>query len=151
MYRDGVLVDQLESDTRNTGKRGLEHAVNTYYTGTFGIWDIDFNADFYQGKNRNEQIVLNNSETDATSTNRIKNRLVAAKLIATTSVWKGKYTGQAELRHLQPARKGGSFLERRIHFRFPRTASLNEVVTALNDLGVARITFHHQTLQVEKP
>lgn len=43
-----------------------------------------------------------------------------------------------------------SFLERRIHFRFPRTASLNEVVTALNDLGVARITFHHQTLQVEK-
>lgn len=44
-----------------------------------------------------------------------------------------------------------SFLERRIHFRFPRTASLNEVVTALNDLGVAHITFHHQTLQVEKP
>ena len=44
-----------------------------------------------------------------------------------------------------------SFLERRIHFRFPRTASLPEVVTALNDLGVARITFHHQTLQVEKP
>lgn len=44
-----------------------------------------------------------------------------------------------------------SFLERRIHFRFPRTASLNEVVTALNDLGVARITFQHQTLQVEKP
>lgn len=44
-----------------------------------------------------------------------------------------------------------SFLERRIHFRFPRTASLSEVVTALNDLGVARITFHHQTLQVEKP
>lgn len=44
-----------------------------------------------------------------------------------------------------------SFLERRIHFRFPRTASLNKVVTALNDLGVARITFHHQTLQVEKP
>lgn len=44
-----------------------------------------------------------------------------------------------------------SFLERRIHFRFPRTASLNEVITALNDLGVARITFHHQTLLVEKP
>lgn len=44
-----------------------------------------------------------------------------------------------------------SFLERRIHFRFPRTASLSEVVTALNDLGVARITFNHQTLQVEKP
>lgn len=44
-----------------------------------------------------------------------------------------------------------SFLKRRIHFRFPRTASLNEVVTALNDLGVARITFQHQTLQVEKP
>lgn len=44
-----------------------------------------------------------------------------------------------------------SFLERRIHFRFPRTASLNEVVTALNDLGVARITFNHQTLQVKKP
>ena len=44
-----------------------------------------------------------------------------------------------------------SFLERRIHFRFPRTASLNEIVTALNDLGVAHITFHHQTLQVEKP
>lgn len=44
-----------------------------------------------------------------------------------------------------------SFLKRRIHFRFPRTASLNEIVTALNDLGVARITFHHQTLQVEKP
>lgn len=44
-----------------------------------------------------------------------------------------------------------SFLERRIHFRFPRTASLNEVVTALNDLGVAHITFQHQTLQVEKP
>lgn len=44
-----------------------------------------------------------------------------------------------------------SFLERRIHFRFPRTASLNEVVTALNDLDVARITFQDQTLQVEKP
>ena len=44
-----------------------------------------------------------------------------------------------------------SFLKRRIHFRFPRTASLPEVVTALNDLGVARITFQHQTLQVEKP
>ena len=43
------------------------------------------------------------------------------------------------------------FLKRRIHFRFPRKVSLHEVVTALNDLGIARITVNRQTLQVEKP
>lgn len=89
MYRDGVLVDQLETEAQNTGKKGLEHSVNAYYTGTFGKWNIDFNADFYQGRHRNRQLVCNNGENDAASTNQIKNRLYATKLIATTTLWKG--------------------------------------------------------------
>ena len=30
-------------------------------------------------------------------------------------------------------------LKQRIHFRFPRTTSLEEVVQALNDLGIAKL------------
>lgn len=89
IFRDGELFDKLESDVTNKGKKGLEHTVNTYYYGEFGKWCIDFNADFYKGRNKRIQTVFNNQEKDAVSTNTINNKLYAIKLIISKQLEKG--------------------------------------------------------------
>lgn len=64
--------------------------ANGYYNSTHGKWNIDFNADYVYGRDRIQQYAENNGIEDATSSNRVRNRLYAAKLLITAPLWKGK-------------------------------------------------------------
>lgn len=52
MLRDGEEVDRLTSDSHGRKHTNWNHTVNGYYNGTFGKWNIDFNADYLYGRLR---------------------------------------------------------------------------------------------------
>ena len=90
MLRDGEEVDRLTSDSHGRKHTNWNHTVNGYYNGTFGKWNIDFNADYLYGRSGGGQKVDNNGETDASSDSEVKNRLYAAKLVITAPLGQGK-------------------------------------------------------------
>ena len=92
MTKDGKEVDRLTSYSHSRRQPHWTHSMNGYYNGTFGKWNIDFNADYLNGRSAGGQKVDNNGETDATSSSEVKNRLYAAKLIITAPLWQGKFS-----------------------------------------------------------
>ena len=90
VQRDGEEVDRLHTVGDGSGKSGWNHAVNGYYNGTFGKWNIDFNADYSSREGWNAQRMENNGEEAASYDNSSHSELYAAKLIVTTGVGKGR-------------------------------------------------------------
>ena len=90
VQRDGEEVDRLNTLGKAHGKSGWNHAVNGYYNGTFGKWNIDFNADYSSREGWNNQQMENNGEAAAAYDNSSHSELYAAKLIATVQIGKGK-------------------------------------------------------------
>lgn len=90
VWRDGEMYDNIETESDKVYDYGWNHSVNAYYTGTFGKWGIDFNADYYCGRSSNQFKALSNSETDATSYNDVHNSLYAAKLVVTAPLFGGE-------------------------------------------------------------
>lgn len=89
MTKDDEEVDRLTSLSHSLKQPNWTHSVNGYYNGTFGKWNIDFNADYLNGRSAGGQQVDNNGQTDASSSSMVKNRLYAAKLIITAPVGLG--------------------------------------------------------------
>lgn len=90
ILQDGKEVDNLHSLQQTNAHTGWWQAANGYYNSTFGKWNIDFNADYLYGRDRIKQYAENNGIEDAASSNRVRNHLYAAKLLITTSLWKGQ-------------------------------------------------------------
>ena len=90
ILQDGKEVDHLHALRQTDAHTGWWQAANGYYNGTFGKWNIDFNADYLYGRDRIHQYAENNGTEDATSSNRVRNHLYAAKLLITAPLWKGK-------------------------------------------------------------
>ena len=90
ILQDGKEVDHLHALRQTDAHTGWWQAANGYYNGTFGKWNIDFNADYLYGRDRIRQYAENNGIEDATSSNRVRNHLYAAKLLLTAPLWKGK-------------------------------------------------------------
>lgn len=90
VLQDGKEVDRLHSLQRTKARTGWWQGVNGYYNGTFGKWNIDFNADYYSNRDHISQYAENNGTEDAASSNRVRNYLYAAKLLITAPLWKGK-------------------------------------------------------------
>lgn len=88
--QDGKEVDRLQSLQQTKARTGWWQGVNGYYNGTFGKWNIDFNADYYSNRDRIGQYAENNGTEAATSSNRVRTHLYAAKLLITAPLWKGK-------------------------------------------------------------
>ena len=87
--RDGEPYDRLATDSYDESKNGWNHSLNAYYTGTFGQWGVDFNADYVGGDSRSWQTAANDGTTDAESYNDVDNRLYAAKLVITAPLFGG--------------------------------------------------------------
>ena len=83
ILQDGKEVDHLHALRQTDAHTGWWQAANGYYNGTFGKWNIDFNADYLYGRDRIRQYAENNGTEDATSSNRVRNHLYAAKLLLT--------------------------------------------------------------------
>lgn len=90
LLRDGDEYDNIETESETAKNNGWNHSVNGYYTGTFGKWCIDFNADYVGGCSRSWQVAANNDEVDATSYNDVRNSLYAAKLVVTAPLLGGE-------------------------------------------------------------
>ena len=90
ILQDGKEVDHLYARQQTDAHTGWWQAANGYYNATFGKCNIDFNADYLYGRDRIRQYAENNGTEDATSSNRVRNHLYAAKLLLTAPLWKGK-------------------------------------------------------------
>ena len=90
LLRDGDEYDNIETESETANNNGWNHSVNGYYTGTFGKWSIDFNADYVGGCSRSWQVAVNNDDVDATSYNDVRNTLYAAKLVITAPLLGGE-------------------------------------------------------------
>lgn len=97
-----VAVDAIAYDKWNTQEisrqNSTTHHVNAYYVGSFGGLSVDFNADMLLGSGDGSSTVDDRSETfDNLSLNTddsFKNRLFAAKLVASYTIWRGQlYVG----------------------------------------------------------
>ena len=92
VWRDGTLVDDEQTSTKETYRPKMRHSVNAYYVGEIGKWKLDFSADYYRSKGSNQMEGLTNGQPYAASTNAAKNELLAEKLTVTAPVPKGHLT-----------------------------------------------------------
>lgn len=94
VWQDGVMTDQIDTHMNNRSDAGPSHSANVYYIGTFGKLGIDFNANYFGFKQR--QNSYNEEASDLsigrlvtiTSTNR--NRMIAEKLIMSYPFYHGR-------------------------------------------------------------
>ena len=96
VQRDDEEVDRLHTMGYATRKPKWNHAVNGYYNGTFGKWNIDINADYASRQGWNTQLMENNGEEAAVYSTDAHSKLYAAKLVATVGGWKGKLSFGSE-------------------------------------------------------
>lgn len=93
---NGKHFDKTGNAIRQQNKANPEHATNIYYNGCIGKTTIDFNGDWQQTDHTtngfyDEQSETYNDQTLQTS-GRIKNRLLAAKLVVGHPLWGGNFS-----------------------------------------------------------
>lgn len=125
-YTD-VLLNASAYDVLNTEDETFEkteptHHVNTYYTGQFGKWSMDVNADFLLGKKRGNESVAENSENfedyRVDTSQDSKNLLYAGKLVMGFPIYQGLFSFGAEY----------TYTHRKSH-----STGYNEIIQATND------------------
>lgn len=91
---DGEYLDQLHSLSTSETDHELNHQLNAYYTGRLGKLEVDFNADYYQSGYLQEDVTDEQSKEEEDrmvhAASDVTNNLVAAKLILSYPLWKGK-------------------------------------------------------------
>lgn len=90
--RNGEEADRVNFTTTSQAHSGWDQAVNGYYVGELGKWNIDFNADYLFKRSHTNQDAINNEVTAAQSDSRTRSYLYAAKLIISTSLGKGRFS-----------------------------------------------------------
>ena len=91
-WQDGILVDGGHSQTSTLARPHMTHAVNAYYVGNIGKWNLDFSADFYDAKSVQEMDGGTENAESVSSQTAQKNQLLAEKLVITAPVPKGELT-----------------------------------------------------------
>jgi hypothetical protein len=91
-WQDGMLVDGGHSITNTLTRPRMTHAINTYYVGNIGKWNLDFGADFYDAKSVQDMDGGTENTTSVNSQTKTKNQLLAEKLVITAPVSNGELT-----------------------------------------------------------
>lgn len=91
-WQDGMLVDGGHSITNTLTRPRMTHAINTYYVGNIGKWNLDFSADFYDAKSVQDMDGGTENTTSVNSQTKTKNQLLAEKLVITSPVSNGELT-----------------------------------------------------------
>lgn len=89
---NGEETDRVNFTTASQAHSGWDQAVNGYYAGELGKWNIDFNADYLFKRSHTNQDATNNKVTTAQSDSRTRSYLYATKLIISTSLGKGRFS-----------------------------------------------------------
>ena len=91
-WQDGMLVDGGHSITNTLTRPRMTHAINTYYVGNIGKWNLDFSVDFYDAKSVQDMDGGTENTTSVNSQTKTKNQLLAEKLVITAPVSNGELT-----------------------------------------------------------
>ena len=91
-WQDGMLVDGGHSMTNTITRPHMTHAINTYYVGNIGKWNLDFSADFYNAKSVLDMDGGTENTISVNSQTKTENQLLAEKLVITAPVPKGELT-----------------------------------------------------------
>ena len=91
-WQDGMLVDGGHSMTNTLTRPHMTHAVNAYYVGSIGKWNLDFSADFYDAESVLDMDGGTENSKTVSSQTKTGNQLLAEKLVVTAPVPKGKLT-----------------------------------------------------------
>lgn len=87
---NGTVTDRVNFTTASQIHTGWDQAVNVYYIGKIGKWNLDFNADYLFKRSHTNQDAINNEEESIQSNSRTRSHLYAAKLVAGTPLGKGR-------------------------------------------------------------
>ena len=94
IHYDGNVYDHLHNSGIKRAEGVPNHQVNLYYTGKFGQFGIDLNADytFRKQRNRNQQQELSDKglDRDVNTENLTRSNLLAEKLIVSYPLLKGQ-------------------------------------------------------------
>ena len=97
---DGIIDDVNETNAEGYAEPKVDHQMNFYYNGTIGKLNIDLNADVLSGKYSEFKIFDESSEIQEdrilNTSNHIKNRLYASKLIFSYPIAKGSLSAGTE-------------------------------------------------------
>ena len=97
---DGVLDDDLRTQSTMLYDDYANHQVNAYYNGTAGKLNIDFNADWLMQDEDGHDMYDENSTNDedriVNSYSNTRNRMGAGKLVLTYPVWGGSLSAGSE-------------------------------------------------------
>lgn len=101
VWRAGKLTDNLHNISDFQYHKVPTHTLNTYYSGTFGKVNLEWNGDLYFSKDGRDQKAdeisehASDSRTINTSTSS-DSKLYATKLVATCPLWKGSFQAGSE-------------------------------------------------------
>jgi hypothetical protein len=100
VFQNSQLFDNLRNNTSSKTKGDVGSTINTYYVGTVGKTEINFNADELNDGYKEKNAIDENSQAQDNrhldTENRVRNNLVAAKLSLTFPLWKGNFTWGSE-------------------------------------------------------
>ena len=92
VWRDANFWEAETNKTVTSLKPQMEHAVNAYYVGEIGKWQLDFSADYYGGHSKSYMEGGTVGEKGVNSKTLTKNNLLAEKLVITASIPNGTLT-----------------------------------------------------------
>lgn len=92
VWRDSQFHEAETNKTVTSRKPRMEHAVNAYYVGEIGKWQLDFSADYYGGHSESEMEGGTVGEKGVSSNTQTKNNLLAEKLVVTAPIPTGSLT-----------------------------------------------------------
>lgn len=94
VHANGAFYDEWKNRGERRETSDPTHRLNAYYNGTVGRLGIDFNADFYTSGNTSrshtEEMSRMQEDRVVNSENRVRNRLMASKLILSYPVLGGE-------------------------------------------------------------
>ena len=96
-WQNGRLADNGYSSTTTTTKPRMNHAINAYYVGGFGKWQVELTGDYYKGSSFAEMTGGTENIATVSSQTNTRNSLLAEKLVITAPVPKGRLTFGEEI------------------------------------------------------
>ena len=92
VWLNGHFLEAETNKTVTSLKPQMEHAVNAYYVGKIGKWQLDFSADYYGGHSKSYMEGGTVGEKGVNSKTLTKNNLLAEKLVVTAPIPSGTLT-----------------------------------------------------------
>ncbi|MDO5742770.1 MAG: TonB-dependent receptor, partial [Vagococcus sp.] len=93
VFADNLFYDKWSNEEATITQTHPTHNINTYYNGTFGKLNVNFNADYYTSgsfaKSTAKETSQENEDRIVNTESDVENRLIASKLVLSYPVFGG--------------------------------------------------------------